>query len=102
MPDIEALADRVRGEFGTVDALFANAGVTGTAPFEETSEELFDRLLTINAKGSYFTVQKLIPLLAEGSSVVITTAVVNVVGLPSTSGGLTTTSGLDSANRPRA
>ncbi|WP_186382576.1 glucose 1-dehydrogenase [Amycolatopsis rhizosphaerae] len=83
--DIDALADRVKTEFGTVDALFANAGVNGFAPFEATDEELFDRLLTINAKGPYFTVQKLAPLLAEGSGVVFTTSVVNVLGLPALS-----------------
>jgi NAD(P)-dependent dehydrogenase (short-subunit alcohol dehydrogenase family) len=82
LPDIDALADRVKAEFGTIDALFANAGVNGFAPFEATSEELFDQLLTINAKGPYFTVQKLAPLLAEGSGVVLTTSVANVLGLP--------------------
>jgi NAD(P)-dependent dehydrogenase (short-subunit alcohol dehydrogenase family) len=82
LSDIEALADRVKAEFCTLDALFANAGVTGSAPFEATSEELFDQLLTINAKGPYVTVQKLAPLLTEGSGVVLTTSVVNVVGLP--------------------
>jgi NAD(P)-dependent dehydrogenase (short-subunit alcohol dehydrogenase family) len=83
--DVEALAERVRAEFGTADALFANAGVNGFAPFEETSEELFDRLMTINVKGTYFTVQKLAPLLAEGGGVVITTAVANVKALPALS-----------------
>ncbi|MFJ4624554.1 SDR family oxidoreductase [Streptomyces sp. NPDC088812] len=82
LPDIDALADRVKAEFGTADALFANAGVNGFAPFEATSEELFDQLLAINAKGPYFTVQKLAPLLAEGSGVVLTTSVANVLGLP--------------------
>ncbi|MGW6774846.1 SDR family oxidoreductase [Streptomyces sp. NPDC055037] len=82
LPDIDALADRVQAEFGTVDALFANAGVTGSAPFEATSEELYDHLLTINAKRPYFTVQKFAPLLAEGSGVVLTTSAVNVLGLP--------------------
>ncbi|MFJ3040203.1 MULTISPECIES: SDR family oxidoreductase [Streptomyces] len=82
LPDIDALADRVKAEFGTVDVLFANAGVNGFAPFEATGEELFDQLLTINAKGPYFTVQKLAPLLAEGSGVVLTTSVANVLGLP--------------------
>ncbi|MFD7135833.1 SDR family oxidoreductase [Streptomyces sp. NPDC059894] len=82
LPDIEALAHRVKAEFGTVDALFANAGVNGFAPFEATSEELFDQLLAINAKGPYFTVQKLAPLLTEGSGVVFTTSVANVLGLP--------------------
>ncbi|MFE1241470.1 SDR family oxidoreductase [Streptomyces tendae] len=82
LPDIDALADRVKAELGTVDVLFANAGVNGFAPFEATGEELFDQLLTINAKGPYFTVQKLAPLLAEGSGVVLTTSVANVLGLP--------------------
>ncbi|MDP9684625.1 glucose 1-dehydrogenase [Streptomyces griseoviridis] len=83
--EIDALADRVKAEFGTVDALFANAGINGFAPFEETSEELFDRLMAVNAKGAYFTVQKLAPLLAEGGGVVFTTSVANVLGLPALS-----------------
>lgn len=83
--DIDALADRVKAEFGTVDALFANAGVNGFAPFEETGEELFDQLMAVNAKGPYFTVQKLAPLLAEGSGVVFTTSVANVLGIPALS-----------------
>jgi NAD(P)-dependent dehydrogenase (short-subunit alcohol dehydrogenase family) len=82
LSDIDTLADQVKAEFGTADALFANAGVTGFAPFEATTEELFDQLLAINAKGLYFTVQKLVPLLAEGSGVVLTTSVANVLGLP--------------------
>ncbi|GAA2694002.1 hypothetical protein GCM10009864_80980 [Streptomyces lunalinharesii] len=72
----------MRAEFGTVDALFAPAGGTGSAPFEATSDEVYDHLPTINAKGSYFTVQKLAPLLVEGSGVVLTTSAVNVPGLP--------------------
>ncbi|MFD0058596.1 SDR family oxidoreductase [Streptomyces sp. NPDC127168] len=82
LSDIDALADRIKTELGTLDALFANAGVNGFAPFEATNEELFDQLLTVNAKGPYFTVQKLAPLLAEGSGVVLTTSVANVLGLP--------------------
>lgn len=82
MPDIDALADRVKAEFGTVDALFVNAGITRFAPFESVTEEVYDELLAINAKGPYFTVQKLAPLLSQGSGVVLTTSVANVKGLP--------------------
>ena len=82
LKDISALADRVKAEFGTVDALFVNAGVTGFVPFEAMTEEKYDEILTINAKGPYFTVQKLAPLLGSGSGVVLTTSIVNVVGLP--------------------
>lgn len=81
LKDIDALADRVK-EFGTIDALFVNAGVTRFVPFESMTEEVYDELLTINAKGPYFSVQKLAPLLSAGSGVVLTTSVVNVLGIP--------------------
>jgi NAD(P)-dependent dehydrogenase (short-subunit alcohol dehydrogenase family) len=82
LADIEALADRVKNEFGTVDAMYGNAGVNSIAPFEETSAEVFDQLLAINAKGPYFTVQKLAPLMAEGSGIVLTTTITNALGHP--------------------
>ncbi|MGW4794552.1 glucose 1-dehydrogenase [Nonomuraea sp. NPDC004297] len=100
--DIDALADRVKAEFGTFDALFANAGVNGFAPFEATSEELFDQLMAINAKGPYFTVQRLAPLLAEGGGVVLTTSVANVLGLPMLSAYAATKAALRSMTRSLA
>lgn len=59
LPDIDALAHRVKSEFGKFDALFANAGITRSAPFEATPEAMYDEVLAVNAKGPYFTVQKL-------------------------------------------
>ena len=82
LADIDALADRLTGEFGTIDALFVNAGITRFVPFEAVTEEVYDELLAINAKGPYFTVQKLAPLLGAGSGVVLTTSVANVLGIP--------------------
>ncbi|MBL1120325.1 SDR family oxidoreductase [Streptomyces sp. 110] len=79
--DIKALAGTVQERFGAVDALFVNAGVTASAPFDSTTEEMYDALFGINTKGPYFTVQALAPLLREGSGVVLTTSVVNVLGL---------------------
>ena len=78
---IKALAGTVQERFGMVDALFVNAGVTASAPFEATTEEMYDSLFGVNAKGPYFTVQALAPLLREGSGVVLTTSVVNVMGV---------------------
>lgn len=46
------------------------------------TEEVYDELFAINTKGAYFTVQKLVPLLNEGSAVVLTTSVANVKGIP--------------------
>jgi NAD(P)-dependent dehydrogenase (short-subunit alcohol dehydrogenase family) len=82
LADLDVLADRAKTEFGVLDALFVNAGVTRSVPFESMSEQVYDELLAINAKGAYFTVQKLVPLLGEGSGVVLTTSVANVKGLP--------------------
>ena len=82
LPDIDALADQVKSEFGSFDMLFANAGVTRFTPFEETPEAVYDEVFAINAKGPYFTVQRLAPLMAGGSGVVLTTSVTNVKGLP--------------------
>ncbi|OIK25068.1 SDR family oxidoreductase [Streptomyces malaysiense] len=81
LKQIRALADTVQERFGTVDALFVNAGVTASAPFDSTTEEMYDALFDINTKGPYFTVQALASLMREGSGVVLTTSVVNVLGL---------------------
>lgn len=81
LKEIEALADTVQERFGAVDALFVNAGVTASAPLDSTTEEMYDELFDINTKGPYFTVQALAPLMREGSGVVLTTSVVNVLGL---------------------
>ncbi|RDG34720.1 SDR family oxidoreductase [Streptomyces corynorhini] len=81
LEDIKALAGTVQERFGAVDALFVNAGVTASGPFDSTTEEMYDTLFDINTKGPYFTVQALAPLLREGSGVVLTTSVVNVLGI---------------------
>lgn len=59
LSDLDALADRVKAELGTIDALFVNAGITVLTPFESTTEEMYDELFAINVKGAFFTVQKL-------------------------------------------
>lgn len=85
LSDLDVLADRVKGELGTVEALFVNAGVSPLTPFETTTEEAYDEIFAINVKGAYFTVQKLAPLLSAGAGVVLTTSVANTIGLLDTS-----------------
>lgn len=85
LSDLDALADRVKGELGTIEALFVNAGIAPLTPFESTTEEAYDELFAVNVKGAYFTVQKLAPLLSTGAGVVLTTSIANVIGLPETS-----------------
>ena len=82
LAEINKLADRAKSEFGTVDLLFVNAGIARFAPFESVTEAVYDELFSLNAKGAYFTVQKLAPLMSEGSAVVFTTSTANVKGLP--------------------
>lgn len=85
LPDLELLADRVKAEFGTADALFVNAGITRMTPFGSTTEQDYDELFATNVKGAYFTVQSLAPLLTVGAGVVLTTSIANVVGILDTS-----------------
>lgn len=81
LSELDALAERVKNEFGTLDALFVNAGITRTMPFESMTEEVYDEQFAVNVKGAYFTVQKLAPLLGTGAGVVLTTSIANVIGM---------------------
>ena len=81
LPDMDALAEKVKETFGKLDVLFVNAGYGRFIPFEAVTEEVFDEMLNLNAKGPYFIVQKLVPLMPEGSSVVFTTSMANVKGV---------------------
>ena len=78
LPAMDALAEKVKETFGKLDVLFVNAGYGEFVPFEAVTEEVYDEMLNLNAKGPYFVVQKLAPLMPEGSSVVFTTSMANV------------------------
>ena len=82
LTDIDALAARVKSEFGAVDFLFLNAGYGTFAPFEGTSEAVYDEMFNLNVKGPYFAAQKLAPLMPRGSAIVLTTSAANVKGIP--------------------
>ncbi len=71
LADLTDLATVVRERHGRLDVLFANAGVAAFRPNADTTEEEFDRLVDINFKGVFFTIQKLTPLLAPGAAIVI-------------------------------
>ncbi|MEG8183089.1 SDR family oxidoreductase [Nocardia terpenica] len=80
--DIDALAGTVEESFGRLDAVFLNAGISGTMSFEAMTEQMYDAIFAANTRGPYFTLQRLVPLLAEGSGVVLTTSVSDELGLP--------------------
>jgi NAD(P)-dependent dehydrogenase (short-subunit alcohol dehydrogenase family) len=70
---------------GTSYVLFINAGLAAFAPIEATSEEMFDRIMDVDFKGAYFTIQKAIPYLNDGASIILTTSGANVLGMPGSS-----------------
>jgi NAD(P)-dependent dehydrogenase (short-subunit alcohol dehydrogenase family) len=82
LTDIDALASRVKAEFGAFDLLFVNAAFGLFAPIENTTEAMYDEVFNVNAKGPFFAVKKLAPLITRGGSVVLTTAISNVKGMP--------------------
>ncbi len=69
---IRALFDEIGPQLGHIDVLFVNAGVGAFAPIEKVTEQDWDTLHDINLKGVFFTVQKALPLLRSGSSIVLT------------------------------
>lgn len=78
--DIDKLYKAVQQKFGKIDVLFANAGVAKFAPFADSSEALFDEIFDINVKGVFFTIQKALPLLNDGASIIINSSVANQTG----------------------
>ncbi|RKE38274.1 NAD(P)-dependent dehydrogenase (short-subunit alcohol dehydrogenase family) [Paraburkholderia sp. BL23I1N1] len=82
LTDIDALAAQVKAEFDTIDLLFVNAGFSIPTPVANVTEAVYDEMFNLNAKGPFFAVQKLAPLINRGGAVVLTTSVANVKGLP--------------------
>jgi NAD(P)-dependent dehydrogenase (short-subunit alcohol dehydrogenase family) len=83
--DLDTLFDFVTKKLGHIDVLFANAGIAKFAPVSDTSEAFYDELFDINVKGVFFTIQKAIPFLNDGASIILNTSVANQSGLPNTS-----------------
>ncbi|CAL9338764.1 Glucose 1-dehydrogenase [Nocardiopsis dassonvillei] len=80
--DADRLAEAVREHLGGIDFLHVNVGVSELAPATGVTEESYDWMFAVNAKGAFFTVQRLLPLLADGGSIVFTTSVTNQTGTP--------------------
>ncbi|MCH7565336.1 MAG: SDR family NAD(P)-dependent oxidoreductase [Gemmatimonadetes bacterium] len=83
LQDIDRLYDTVKREFGSIDFWFVNAGVAKMRPLEAVDEEHFDHLFAVNVKGAYFTVQRGLPLLNDGGTIVLNTSITNQLGIPS-------------------
>ena len=82
LADLDRLRDFVAETFGKVDVVFANAGGGALGPFGSVTEEDFDRTVDLNIKGTFFTVQKLLPLIPDGGSVILTASISGSKGQP--------------------
>jgi NAD(P)-dependent dehydrogenase (short-subunit alcohol dehydrogenase family) len=84
MSDLDALPSKVAKISSAVDILFTNAGVGLFAPFEQTTEALFDANMDINFKGAYFTIQKLLKMIPDGSSIILNSTILVHSGMETT------------------
>jgi NAD(P)-dependent dehydrogenase (short-subunit alcohol dehydrogenase family) len=78
--DLDRLFAEIKAKAGHLDVLFANAGGGDMLPLEAVTEEHFDRIFNSNVKGTLFTVQKALPLLKDGSSIILTASTTSVKG----------------------
>jgi NAD(P)-dependent dehydrogenase (short-subunit alcohol dehydrogenase family) len=81
LADLDRLYEVVKTK-GRVDVVFANAGAAEFAPLGKITEEHFDKLFGINVKGTLFTVQKALPLMNDGGSIILNGSVASVKGTP--------------------
>ncbi|MDB6035722.1 MAG: NAD(P)-dependent dehydrogenase, short-chain alcohol dehydrogenase family [Verrucomicrobiales bacterium] len=82
LPELDHLFATIKEQKGRLDIVCANAGGGAFVPLEQVTEEHFDKYFGINVKGTLFTVQKALPLMSAGGSIVITGSMVSVKGFP--------------------
>ena len=83
--DLDRLFAQIRQEKGRLDIVFANAGIAKYAPFGTITEEFYHSIFDINVKGVLFTVQKALPLMPDGASIILNASIVGSKGLSSNS-----------------
>ena len=102
LADLDKLYKEVADKLGKIDVLFVNAGVAKFAPLAETSESTYDEQFDINIKGAFFTIQKAVPLLNDGASIILNTSVADIKGNEGTSAYSATKAALRSLARTAA
>lgn len=76
LPDLDSLFAQIKSRFGGLDIVFANAGVFVSGLLPDTTEAMYTHLFDVNVKGVFFTVQKAVPLLRDGGSIVLNASAV--------------------------
>jgi NAD(P)-dependent dehydrogenase (short-subunit alcohol dehydrogenase family) len=81
LADLDRLFDQIKKEKGRLDVVFANAGGGELAPLGAITEEHYDRTFNLNVKGLLFTVQKALPLIPDGGSIILNASIVSIKGM---------------------
>ena len=81
---LDDLVGQVKNEFDKLDILFVNAGIFAPAPVGQNTEELFDTQMGINFKGAVFTIEKFLPVLNDGASIINLSSINAYTGMPNT------------------
>jgi len=81
---LDNLVEKVKSEFGSLDTLFVNAGIFTPAPIGGNTEEMFDTQMGINFKGAVFTIEKFLPMLNDGASIINLSSINAYTGMPNT------------------
>jgi len=102
LADIDQLVKQAKASLSRVDVLFINAGVASMAPFEHITEEQFDYNMDINFKGAFFTLQKFLPVLNDGASVINLSSINAYTGMPNTAVYAASKAALNSLTRTAA
>jgi NAD(P)-dependent dehydrogenase (short-subunit alcohol dehydrogenase family) len=78
----EALVNRVKEKHGRIDVLFVNAGIARIAPLAAADEAHFDELFRVNVRGPYFLLKNAVPVMSDGGSIILTSSMGAVQGMP--------------------
>jgi len=100
--DLDRLYAEVARKWGKIHVLFVNAGVAKFAPLADTGEALYDEQFDINTKGAFFSIQRALPFLSDGASIVLNTSVADESGMPNASAYSATKAALRSFARTAA
>jgi NAD(P)-dependent dehydrogenase (short-subunit alcohol dehydrogenase family) len=82
LTDLDRLYDTVKREKGYVDVVFASAGQGGRGPLGQVTEEQFDAIFSLNTRGTFFTVQKALPMMRDGGAIILNGSIAHLKGMP--------------------
>ncbi len=82
LPDLDRMAEEAKAALGTLDIFFANAGAAAATPIGQTGEAAYTRLMDINVKGVFFSVQAVVPLMGRGGSIILNSSWLDLRGVP--------------------